>query len=113
MKTELMVFLLTILLGGFSSALGFLLYKKGTAFIKYKEARFGGAVAIAGIAFLLMQNFYESQLERASEISQETLERISEAVIEYDTCIAHEQKAEGKACKYPADVLRDACQSLL
>jgi hypothetical protein len=108
-------FALAVLLGAASCAIGFALYRYGSAYVKYKSARFGGAVAIAGVAFYLMAGFYFRQLESAERARENLLAALREALTEYDTCIAHEKQISATefACKRQADALRDAAKPLL
>jgi len=98
------------LLGLVSTALGFALYRYGSAHIRYQGARFGGAVAIAGGAFYLMSSFYFHQLEGASRLSFDARINLADAVTAYDSCLAREGRLE--ACRYQIKALHDACDSL-
>ena len=113
MNPQVTSFVFTILLGLISAGIGLILYRFGEAIIEYKGAVFGGAVAIAGVAFYLMADFYYRGVTVQSLVQDEEIQELQEAVFEYDTCIAHEEGEENLACKYQADVLRDVANRLL
>lgn len=113
MSNQLTSFLLAVLLGVVSCAIAFALYRYGQAYVKYKGARFGGAVAIAGVAFYLMSNFYFRQLGETERSRQDAMFNLRAAVTEYETCVAQEKGTREMACKYQADSLRDAANALL
>jgi hypothetical protein len=111
MTPQVTAFLFAILLGAISSAIGFALYKYGSAYIKYKGARFGGAVAVAGVAFILMSQFYFKQIEMGDQGLESERLKVVEALKDYDTCLAQEK--EVSSCKHQSNVLRDACGGLM
>ncbi|MCG7928950.1 MAG: hypothetical protein ABW104_18095 [Candidatus Thiodiazotropha sp. 6PLUC2] len=113
MNSQMTSFLFTILLGFISACIGLILYRFGEAVIKYKGARFGGAVAIAGVSFYLMAEFYFRGLSVEDLVREEALEELQESIYEYDTCIAHEDGKEYMACRFQADAVRDAAKRLL
>jgi hypothetical protein len=105
--------LLAVLLGVVSTAIGMILYRYGEAFIKYKGARFGGAVAIAGVAFYFMSEFYFRNVAVVDKTQEQAIQELRLAVHEYDTCVAHEADNEVFGCKFQADSLRDTAKALL
>lgn len=113
MSTQSTAFLLAVMLGVISSTIGFVLYRYGQAYIKYKGARFGGAVAVAGVAFYLMSGFYFRQMESANRAEEAARFKLRAAANEYDTCVAQERSSGLTSCKYQADALRDASYALL
>lgn len=113
MTIQLTSFLLTVLLGIISTIIGMVLYKYGEAIIKYKGARFGGAVAIAGMAFYLMGGFYFQQVKFLNEQSLKNLDELKIVVHEYETCRAHEPDREALECKYQIDKLLDSVKEIL
>lgn len=110
MNTQLTAFLLAVLLGVISSALGYSLFRFGSAYIKYRGARFGGAVAIAGMAFYLMSSFYFQQIKSEDRVREQVRQKVIEALTEYDTCVAHERSVA--SCRDQSAALRDSCRDL-
>jgi hypothetical protein len=111
MRAQTTAFVLTVLLAIISAGLGFALYKFGSAQVQRKGTRVTGAVAIAGLAFFLMSEFYLRQLSSARVTEEVARVAVSDSLSEYDTCLAHER--EVAKCAHQAAALRDACEVLV
>jgi hypothetical protein len=111
MRAQLAAFAVTVTLGVISAGLGYALYKFGSAQVKRQGTRVSGAVAIAGLAFLLMSEFYLRLLANSKEQQTPAYERAADMLTEYDTCLSHEK--EVARCAHQSSALRDACETLV
>jgi len=75
----------------------------------------GSFVAGVVLAFSVhyVIEFFHATTDSVNTVHYEYRLKVKSAVIEYDTCLAHEENEGGFICKHQADDLRDACSSLL
>src|SRR5688500_3560432 len=111
MRAQLTAFALTVLLGVISAGLGYALYKFGSAQVKRRGTRVTGAVALAGLAFLLMSEFYLRLLANTKKQQDPAYQKAADMLTEYDTCVSHER--EVAKCVHQSSALRDACEVLV